>query len=235
MSVLSAVLFVGVAVLVVAAAVYSYLAAKKRREEFAQFALGRGWIYRASDDSWAQHWGGTPFGQGDHRRAANVLTGDWQDRQFAAFDYSYQTHTTDGKGHRSTTTHRFGICAVRMPGPLPRLEVTHENLLDRVGHAFGLQDIELESEEFNRRFRVTCSEAKFASDVLHPRLMEYLVAHGTVAWRMEGTDLLCWDSGQHRPAEVLERLSLLDGILDAVPSFVWHDHGVAPDSPGEQR
>ena len=33
-------------------------------------------------------------------------------------------------------------------------------------------DIELESEDFNRAFTVNCPDRKFASDVLHPRMME---------------------------------------------------------------
>jgi hypothetical protein len=227
-------IFVAFAAIVIAGVIYSYVAAKKRREALAEFARNRGWSYVAADDSRSKRWSGTPFGQGDHRRTTNVLSGSWRDRDFAAFDYSYQTHSTDGQGHRTTTTHRFGVCTVTMPAYLPRLEVTHDSMLGRVGRALGRQDIELESEEFNRRFRVSCPDEKFAFDVLHPRLMQFLLAHGTVAWRMEGTDLLCWDKGQHQPAEVLERLSLLDEILDAVPSFVWRDHGVAPDPQGEQ-
>ena len=30
-------------------------------------------------------------------------------------------------------------------------------------------DIELESDDFNRAFSVSCPDRKFASDVLHPR------------------------------------------------------------------
>lgn len=226
-------LIVGVFVIVIAVGVINYVLAKKRRELLAQFAQSNGWTLSLEDDSFALRWDGTPFDVGDHQKAKNVLLGQWQGRQITAFDYSYQTHSTDGQGQRTTTTERYAVCAVAMPTQLPRLQVTHESVLTRLGGAIGLADIELESDDFNRAFRVTCPDPKFASDVLHPRMMELLLRKGTVAWRMEGSDLLCWDNGQHSPAEVLERLSLLDDILDGIPSFVWHDRGVVPEKTGE--
>lgn len=197
------------------------------------FAQSNGWTWTAEDNSWTERWDGSPFGEGDHRRANNVVHGERHRRTIVAFDYSYQTHSTDSKGNRTTTTHRYGVCAMGMPAELPRLQVTHENLLTRIGGALGRDDIELESEDFNRKFRVSCPDRKFATDVLHPRQMDMLLQKGVVAWRMEGSDLLCWDDGQHSPAQVLERLSLLDDILDGIPSFVWRDRGVTLERTGE--
>lgn len=228
-------ILIGVALLalLVLAGYLGYRAAKKRRELFAQFAQSHGWTWVAEDDTWVDRWSGPPFDQGDHRRAKNVLQGQRDGRPIAAFDYSYQTHSTDSKGNRTTSTHRYAVCAVGMPTQLPRLEVTHENVLTRAGRALGFADIELESEDFNRKFRVSCPDRKFATDVLHPRQMDMLLQKGVVAWRMEGSDLLCWDDGQHSPAQVLERLSLLDDILDGIPSFVWRDRGVTLERTGE--
>ena len=59
---------------------------------------------------------------------------------------------------------------------LPPLSVDPENFLERfVGRLTG-NDIDLESEEFNRAFTVGCPDRKFASDVLHPQMMEFLLA-----------------------------------------------------------
>ena len=59
---------------------------------------------------------------------------------------------------------------------MPPLSVDPENFLDRfVGRLSG-NDIDMESEEFNRAFTVSCPDRKFASDVLHPQLMEFLLA-----------------------------------------------------------
>jgi hypothetical protein len=202
-----------------------------RRALLMQWATGNGWQLTVRDDSWCDRWNGAPFGEGDHRRASNVIVGTWQGHQFAAFDYSYETHSSTGKGGETTTTYRYAVTAVTVPAYLPRLQVTPESMLERLGHAFGVADIDLESEDFNRAFRVTCPDAKFASDALPPRTMQMLLAHRGLCWRFEGTDLVAWHTGEHSPAEILEALTATTGILAGIPSFVWHDHGYDAGSP----
>lgn len=73
------------------------------------------------------------------------------------------------------------------------------------------RDIELESEKFNRAFLVTCEHRKFASDVLHPRMMELLLGRPGLGWRFEGDSMTGVRRGQH------------DALVDAIPEFVWRD------------
>jgi hypothetical protein len=202
---------------------WSYTQAKKRRELFQSFAASQGWRWVARDDSWAGRFQGTPFQEGDSREAANILDGTFRGRPMVAFDYSYETHSTDSKGNRTTTTHRFAICALAMPAALPSFELVPEGVLGRVGTMLGMQDIELESEDFNRRFRVRCDDAKLAYDVLPPRTMEALLARPALHVRLYGVDALCWESGAHSPSELLARLDTLAALLDGVPSYVWND------------
>lgn len=206
----------------------SWRSAKKRREAFSAFATQNGWQYVAEDHRWVNQWGGDPFRTGDHRRARNVITGERDGRRIVAFDYSYETHSTDSEGRRQTQTHRFGVCAVSLAGQLPTLQITSEGVFAKLGHMLGFDDIEFESEDFNRKFRVTSDDRKFAFDVVHPRMMEYLLARGDVAWRLEGDTIYCWDGGQHKPVEVMARLEFLDGIGDRIPDFVWRDRGILP-------
>jgi hypothetical protein len=90
----------------------------------------------------------------------------------------------------------------------------------------GLSDVELESEDFNRRFRVHASDPKFASDVLTPRTMQALLAQDCVSWRIRGTDILGWYGGKMEPAGVQAAVATLQTVVDGIPSFVWHDHGL---------
>jgi hypothetical protein len=208
---------------------WSWSQAKKRRELFRSFAAGQGWRWIERDDSWTDRFQGTPFQEGDHREVINVLDGTFRGRPMIAFDYSYQTHSTDSKGNRTTTTHRFAICSLAMPAALPSFELVPEGFLGRVGTMLGMQDIELESEDFNRRFRVRCDDAKLAYDVLPPRTMEALLARPALHVRLYGADALCWESGAHSPSELLARLDTLSALLDGVPSYVWNDRkGTAP-------
>lgn len=212
------------AVVVVGGFAYlSYLQAKKRRELFQQFALAQGWTWTARADSWVNRFDGTPFDEGDSQEAANVLQGQFRGRPMVAFDYSYETHSTDSKGNRQTTTHRFAFCSLALPALVPQLELLPESVFGRLGTALGMQDIELESEDFNRRYRVRCGNPKFASDVLPPRTMQALLSRTALHLRLSGADALCWESGRHSPSELLARLEALATLIDGIPVFVWND------------
>jgi hypothetical protein len=199
---------------------------QKRRELLLTWATNSGFTYVVEDDGWCERWQGSPFGEGDHRKAANVVTGTVADRPFVAFDYSYQTHSSDGKGGRSTTTHRYVVASVQLPAYLPQLQVTPENVLTRLGNAFGLDDIELESEDFNRRFRVQAGDRKFACDVLTPRTMQLLMSRPALSWRIDGTDIVAWQDGRLSPGVALRTTSQLRDVIDGIPSFVWHDREI---------
>ncbi|MEU4606758.1 hypothetical protein AB0F43_27570 [Kribbella sp. NPDC023972] len=209
---------------------FNYMAAKKRREMFAGFAAQQGWSYVPANNALTHQWAGTPFGAGDNRRALNVLSGAFNGHPMVAFDYSYQTHSTDSKGRRTTTTHKFGVVVLQLPGALPHLEVTHEGIFGgAVANAFGFRDIQFESDQFNRRFRVKADDERFGHAVVTPRMMELLLARGEIGWRVEGNSLVGWDKGAHNPAEVMNRLALLQQVVEQVPPYVWRDYaGVDP-------
>ena len=58
-------------------------------------------------------------------------------------------------------------------------------MLSYLGDAIGLtSDVQLESEDFNRRFRVKSHDPAFASAVLNPRVMESLMTMPEVDWRI---------------------------------------------------
>ena len=219
----------GIAV-VIAVGVYAYQADKKRRAALQAFALSNGWTYSAADDSWCNRFAGSPFGDGDHRRSRNVLQGQHNGVPMVAFDYSYETHSTDSKGNRTTTTHRYAVCALQLPAPLPLLELSPESVLTRVAGALGVPDIELESEDFNRRYRVKAHDRKFAYDVLNPRTMQALLSRPAQHMRLLDVDAICWENGRLAPVELIARLSTLQTLITGIPSFVWSDHREA--TPG---
>jgi hypothetical protein len=230
-------LLLAAALVVVAAIGYlSWRADQRRRTALQQFARNRGWTYAATDVRLVDRWLDTPFGQGFDRRVRNVVGGTHPAGALGplpvvAFDYSYRTRSNDSQGRSSTTTHRFAVVAMCLPGYLPRLEVTPENLLTRLGNALGLPDVELESEDFNRRFRVSARDRKFAYDALPAKTMEALLSRRSLNWRIDGTDMLCWDTGRIDPVRILEALATLGDVAAGIPSYVWTDAGVpAPRS-----
>jgi len=209
--------FLAVAVLAV---VFSYLAAKKRREELATYAAARGWRYEVEQPLLVDRFTGPPFGLGFGRRAYNALYGSHDGRDLVSFDYEYKTQTSDGK-QTTTHLHVFSVLGLSMGVLMPPLSVDPENFLDRfVGRLVG-NDIDLESEDFNRAFTVSCTDRKFASDVLHPQMMEYLLQHRDLGWRFEQDSMLVIAQGKRTPAQIDATIDVMDGITDRIPEFVW--------------
>ena len=200
----------------------SYLAAKKRREAMAAYAASRGWSWVARDDGVIALFSGMPFGVGHGRAALNVIRGVYDDRQMVAFDYEYKTTSGSGKDRR-TTTHHYSVIAVGTGVLLPELAVTPQNLFNGFFGRVTNRDIEMESEAFNDAFVVTCPNRKFASDVVHPRMMELLMTRPAIAWRFERDSIVTVENGQHQPATIEATLGHLDAVLDTVPEFVWRE------------
>ncbi|MBO1753114.1 hypothetical protein J4G33_14985 [Actinotalea sp. BY-33] len=194
---------------------------KKTKEWAAQV----GWQYVGSDPSLVSRWRGQPFGQGSGRQATRVVTGTYQGRQAVSFAYRY---TTGSGKNRSTTT--FHVLALHLPAYLPTLELTPEGVGARLAKVFGAQDIQFESEAFNRAWRIAAPDERFAHDVLSPRLMERLLRPDALglALRIEGQDVLCWSLGAPQHHLVARRLGVMSAIVEAVPRFVWQDHGYDP-------
>lgn len=217
---------VAVAAVAITVAYFNYKREQQRKDLLAQWAFANNWTIAPVDDSWCTRWVGAPFNEGDHKRAKNVITGAWKNHPFVSFDFSYQTHSSDGRGATSTQTHHYAVSSVQLPTYLPGLQVTPESALSRLGEAVGLNtDIDLESEDFNRAFRVRANNPKFASDVLTPRTMQMLLSRPHFSWRIEGADILCWQQGEQKPAEVTAVVSTMLDVVAGIPSFVWHDYG----------
>ncbi|WP_066586725.1 type III secretion system chaperone family protein [Cellulomonas timonensis] len=195
---------------------------EKRHERLAQWAAARGWAYQRQDQSLVSTWSGEPFGEGHSRRATEVLRGAVDGHGVVSFTYRW----TVGSG-KEKTTHTRHVVALGLPTALPTLELTPEWLGTRVLRAFGGQDIQFESEDFNRAWRVRARNLKFAHDVVHPRLMARLLlpdAQGT-SLRVEGATVLTWMSGRTDPARIDAALTLLRAVSGAVPQHVWEDMG----------
>jgi hypothetical protein len=209
----------------------SHLAAKQRRVGMARLAASRGWTYVARDDSWVDRFRGEPFGTGFDQKALNVVRGVHDRRKFVAFDYWYSTREGSGKSRR-TVRHVASVIAISTTGVLPHLSVMPEHLISRfLGRLTG-SDIELESEQFNRAFTVTCPDRKFATDVIHPRMMELLLTTPELGWSLTSGTLMVATEGEHGVARIDGVLAAIDRIIDLIPDFVWKQAGIV--DPGAE-
>jgi hypothetical protein len=127
------------------------------------------------------------------------------------------------------------VVALRLPVALPRVHVAPQGVFHTIAQAFGADDIDVESHEFNRRYRVEATDRRAAVAILHPRLVELLTQVEPVEWRTdvstEGPVLVSWWTGTLEPVELQHRLLLLDRVVASVPGWVWGVAGLDPDLP----
>lgn len=215
-------LYAGMAVLALALVGGRTYADRRRQAALRTWASAAGWTYHGVDATLVNRWRGTPFGVGNTRRATEVVSGPVGERHAISFKYQYVT----GSG-KNRTRHTRHVVAVFLPRLLPVLELTPDGIAAKLVKAFGGQDIRFESEAFNRAWRVSSEDPRFAHDIVTPRTMERLLrpdVAGTCI-RFAGDAVLTWSSGRPTLEDIVPRATILDGLVDAVPAYVWEDRG----------
>lgn len=209
------------------AVIFGAKQAQQRRDALAALARELGWTFDPSNDSthdnrYAQF---PIFRKGHSRRAYNTLAGQIQiaERTYAGQmgDFLYKVTRSTGKS-TSTTTYRFSYLLLRPPFPVrDELRIRPEGLLDKLAGAVGFDDIDFESEEFSRRFFVKCSDKRFAYDVIHPRMMEFLLRSSPAMIELDG-GVCCLSDGRTRwqPAAFKQNLAWLGRFFEQWPEFL---------------
>ena len=219
---------VGIVALVAAVAYLAYYFKKKRRQELALAARQLGLQYSDSDPFSLLALPFQLLTRGDGRGTENVMWGTWQDTDLKEFDYWYYDESTDSKGSRSRTYHRFSCAVTELPASGAHLTIAREGLLTRMADHLGFHDIEFESEEFNRAFQVKCPDRKFANDVVDARMMQWLLSAGERwAYELSGSYLMCYTK-RLKPMELTPLLGGLKGFEGHIPRVAWSLYGTGP-------
>ena len=206
--------------LVAAGAYWSYLQQKKRREALDALAGQLGWQFTAErdydhDDQFAHF---EIFRHGHSRFAYNTLRGSLEvdGRTWPAKmgDFHYKVTSSNGK---TTTTHtyRFSYLILHLPfARVPDLLVRREGMFDALKSMMGFDDIDFESAEFSKRFFVKSPDKRFAYDVIHPRMMEFLLDRDVPTIDIEN-GRCCISDGKHTwsPEEFRSRLEFAGRFL----------------------
>ncbi|QDT01623.1 hypothetical protein HG15A2_49700 [Adhaeretor mobilis] len=162
---------------------FSYQAAKKRRAALSELATKLGWRFTQEknyehEQRFRQF---RLFTQGSSEYAYNTLSGSLE-TSFGSLDalmgdYHYETTSTDSDGDTTTHNHYFSYLLVRLPvAGVPGITIRREGLFDQLSSFFGFDDIDFESAEFSKKFHVKCKDKRFAYDLVHPRMMEFLMS-----------------------------------------------------------
>lgn len=214
-------------ILAIFAAIYGSKQAQKRRDALAALAGKLGWRFDPSnhlghDEQFGQF---RIFRRGHGRRAYNTLTGQVQiaGRSYDGRmgDFLYKVTRSTGKS-TSTRTYRFSYLLLRPPFPVPAdLHIRPEGLFDKLAGAMGFDDIDFESDEFSRRYHVKSADKRFAYDVIHPRMIEFLLASSGFIIELE-RGWCCLSDGRTRwePGAFEQNLAWLGRFFEHWPDFL---------------
>jgi hypothetical protein len=180
MEVLIMLVVLGVALV---AAYLSYFSRQKRSREMAALAAQLGWQFRPDedcehDDVYRRF---EIFRHGHSRYAYNTLSGsiEFEGTRWPVKlgDFHYQVTSHRGK-RLAANAYRFSYILLQLPyATLPPLVVCRAGMSDEMKDRFALDDVELESPEFSRRFDVKSAQRQFACDVIRPQMMEFLLGY----------------------------------------------------------
>ena len=217
---------IGVALVVLAGYWAFHLAEQWRQVRgLKEFALEHGWSFTAAGGISVAGLTGFPFGEGAERTVEDVIQGTYQGVECAEFSYNFEHHVAG----EHTAPQVFTVTQAILPVPFPRLDLIPEDAGSRVLGAVTGNDIDLESAEFNRTWKVVCADKRFAVDVIDPRMMLVLLRHRVpgVVIRIDGDRVLAWGAGRSHTKDLTRRLDLVAGISKAIPAHVVRKYSEA--------
>jgi hypothetical protein len=201
-----------VVVVVVGTGVFKLYLEDQRLKRLQQLARKHGLHYHADDPFDIPH--RYPFGlfkQGHSQEASNCFDGKYQNLHVILFDYKYRT----GSGNHETT-HTLLALLARLDICSPHLIIRPETVLNRFAAFFGFEDVKFESNEFNRAFNVRAVDKKFAYDICHGEMMEFLLRHPSMCWELGGEYLLLYESNKCTSDPV----RLAGEFADRIPEYL---------------
>jgi hypothetical protein len=165
------------------------------------------------------------FGRGTRKGTENVI---WDPRddpaQARAFDHWYVEEGPNETG--ISVRHQMTCAVVALPFSCPRLEVVPEGVLDPLEG----EDVQLELEAFNRRFRVAARDRRFAVAFLDARMMEAMLQLPTgISCAVNEDRMLLW-APRLSAAETVQLLEIARALRRRVPRVV---ESLFPPRPAE--
>jgi len=128
------------------------------------------------------------FRCGEKRTARNVMHGRLDGVDVKAFDYTFESGT--GSFHQAYTL----SCVILDTGYMFRfLMIRPERVADRISEAMRAEDIDFESDEFSRAFHVKSEDKKYAYDVIHARMMQFLLDAPRLTVQLVGRSVIIYD------------------------------------------
>jgi hypothetical protein len=186
----------------------------RRRLALLRFAPEHGLQFRAKVKDAATE-GFRLFGRGDGSKARNVLRGEWDGTPVKAMDFDYFVARTAWAGYRVKRWRRFSVAVLDLGASIPSVIAERNGAAGLSSDYMGFHDVQLNSDEFNRRFHVTTDDREFAYKFFDL---------GMLRWLLNQYDLLETEALGRKGMVVFARLEPgeMDRLFEAAVAFKSH-------------
>ena len=194
-----------------------YAASDRRRKALRIWAEERGLaFYDGEDRSMHERFGHLEcLDRTLNQYACHVMQGLWGGLAITAFDYHYLI------GFRYIQRVRaLSAMVAASPVVLKPLLIRREGALDRLGKAIGINGIDFESAEFSRTHHVTSTDPKWAYDVIHPRMMAFLMEGQDYNIEFAPGHVIVWREELFTTEDFDDAVDFVRGILDLLPEYL---------------
>jgi len=195
----------------------SRLITRRRGETLSVFARRLGFVFDPETHEGYPLWG-EPF-ELFHRSTPsetnNHMSGVWRNIPVEVFDYTY---FISGAGITRT------VVAFKLPQSFPGLVIKPDPLLREFFEFIGGQDIDFESDVFNKCYYVKADDRKFAHDVIHPQMMDFLLHVRGITLQIAGRQAIFFHEKQLKPRQIGRLLCIAIDFYKNIPDFVKKDY-----------
>ena len=149
----------------------------------------------------------------------NALYGTYRKNTVTVFDMRYEPHDMWG----TSKLDYYSFHMAELPKPFPELTIYKEGLISKLYQATEHNDIDFESHEFSRKFRVRSDNPKFAYDFCNARMIEYLIENTDLSIEID-RNILCISFEKPLNFEEVEgNLNRLLKIRSLMPDYLFSD------------
>ncbi|MCB2413199.1 DUF3137 domain-containing protein [Demequina sp. TTPB684] len=190
-------------------------------DQVRALATARGWVYDNEDTEDAkldETWTAAPFsrviGLTAMPRAHPTPQARGAGAAWLEGDFGH-----DLLPYRSFTSR---VVWADLPRALQAVDFVPERISDAVFTLLGGRDVDVESYDFNRRWRVKATDEREAHGILQPRMIDFLnsVEDPAVAFHVDGERVLIWDDSKDEDVDLDARVSLLEAFIDRLPGHL---------------
>ncbi len=194
---------------------------QKRAKQWKELAYRHGFSYYKLDPlQIPSRYGYFPLlSIGSDRKASHVCRGAIKNWSICLFDYSYTTGSGDDETHYAMT-----LMILESPLIFKPMSLRPENVLDKVGAALGFDDIDFESADFSRTYCVKGENKKFTYDIIHPRMMEFLLSHKGLYIETQQNTVLFHRGCLLKAPQIEQLLQEADRFYEMIPDYVKKDN-----------